>query len=66
MAIPRIRTIKSAWEELHQIDPHSAISLHYIRTLVINGTVPSLRSGSKYLVEMDKLFQYLAGDTETL
>jgi len=63
MATPRIRTIKSAWEELLRMDPESAISQNYIRILVTNGVVPSLRSGSKYLVDLDKLMQYLNGET---
>lgn len=62
MPTPRIRTINKAWEELRQMDPDTAVSQHFIRTLVVNGEIPSKRSGNRYLIDFDKLLKYLSGD----
>ncbi|MDD4564655.1 MAG: hypothetical protein PHE79_04165 [Eubacteriales bacterium] len=56
----RIRMMKEAYEEIKKADPGTAISMNYIRKLVISGAVPSIRAGSRYLINMDDLENYLA------
>ena len=58
----RMRTIRAAYEELHQTDSNCCISERYIRQLVKTGKVPSRQSGKKYLVDLDLLQRYLAGE----
>jgi excisionase family DNA binding protein len=41
-------------------DPNTCITEHLIRQLIISGTVPSVKVGNKYLVNVDLLLEYLA------
>jgi excisionase family DNA binding protein len=56
----RIRMMKEAYEEIKKADPRTAITMNYIRRLVISGAVPSIRAGSRYLINMEELEHYLA------
>lgn len=56
----RIRMMKEAYEEIKAADPNTAITMNYIRTLIISGAVPSIRAGNRYLINMDELESYLA------
>ena len=58
----RIRTIQSAYEEIKAVDPNTAVTEYRIRQLVIDGKIPSTRSGTKYLLDLDKLQSYLKGE----
>lgn len=58
----RIRTIEKAFEEIRQTDPNTCITKHRIRQLVINGEIPSKKAGSRYLLDLDRLVEYLGGD----
>ena len=44
------------------MDPDTAVSQKYIRTIVVNGDIPSLRSGNRYLIDFDELLRYLSGN----
>lgn len=59
----RIRTIDTAYEEIRKNDPDTAISRNYIRQIVRDGTIPSIRQGSKYLVSMQVLEEYIKSQT---
>lgn len=54
----RIRTIQKAYEEIKAADPETAVTAYRIRQLVINGEVPSRKSGNKFLIDLDKLQAY--------
>ena len=56
----RIRMMKEAYEEIKKADPGTAITMNYICKLIISGAVPSMRAGSRYLINMDDLENYLA------
>lgn len=56
----RIRLIKEAYQEIKDKDPDTAITMYYIRNLIVSGTVPSTKAGRKYLVNMDILENYLS------
>ena len=56
----RIRTIQEAVHEIHEQDPHSAITPFYIRKLIKTGTVPAFTAGNKFLINMDVLLEFLA------
>lgn len=57
--VDRIRTIDTAYEEIRKNDPDTAISRNYIRQIVRDGTIPSIRTGNKYLVSMQVLEEYI-------
>lgn len=56
----RIRLIKEAYEEIKKADPGTAITMNYVRKLVVSGAVWSIRVGRRYLINMDDLEDYLA------
>lgn len=57
-----VRTIKGAIEELRREDPDSSVTEYAIRSWIKTGVLPSVKSGNKYLVDLDVLRKYLAGD----
>lgn len=62
MSIKRIRTIPQAVKEIKASDPDTAIKEYTIRKLVIDGAIPSTKSGTKYLIDLDVLQDYLGGE----
>lgn len=60
----RFRTIAKAYADIHEQDPNSAISMAYIRQLVMNKEVDYLKSGNRYLVNMDSLEETLKENSE--
>lgn len=66
---PRMRGIKQAITELKQTDPNTALTEKGLRRLVLSKEVPSVRIGTKYLINMDLLSDYLyngSGGSEAL
>lgn len=57
----RIRTIQSAYREIKASDPDTAVTEYTIRKLVVDGVIPSTKSGTKYLIDLDRLQKYLEG-----
>ena len=57
--LPRMRTLSEAYEYIKAYDPETAISANYVRCLIVSGTVPRIRCGKKYLVDVDVLIDYL-------
>lgn len=54
--IPRMLTIKATAQEF-------GLAEHFIRQLVIKGEVVAVRAGCKYLVNVDRLAEYLNTNT---
>lgn len=54
-----MRTIDAAAAEIRAADPHTALTKTALRRLVVSGAVPSVRVGTKYLLDLDA---YLAGE----
>lgn len=61
--LPRIRGIKEAIGELKEYDPETALTERGLRRLVITGEIPSVQIGTKYLINMDVLTNYLYDGT---
>lgn len=59
----RLRTIGTAYREIVENDPDTAISQWFIRKLVTEGAIPSEKSGNKYIIDLDKLEEYLDENT---
>lgn len=51
----RYRTIKGAVQELQAEDPNTQITKYLLRKLVMSGEIPSLKTGKKYIVNVDEL-----------
>ena len=54
-----IRTINGAVAYLRAADPDSAVTAHYIRRLVREGKIPYLMDGSRVLINVSGLIDYL-------
>lgn len=63
--IPRMRTIKEAYEWLRQQDPQTGITKNAFRVMVVSGQIPSLKVGNKYLLNVDKMIPFLVSGRES-
>lgn len=54
-----VRSIKQAVDYIHTTDPESAIKVHTIRTWCKEGKIRFLTVGTKVLVDMDSLLEYI-------
>lgn len=55
MTLPRIRSMRKAYDEIVANDPETSISYYHFRHLVITGVIPSVKSGQRYLLDMDNV-----------
>ena len=58
--IPRMRTVHEAAEEIKKLDANTAVTEYHIRRLVLDGVLPKVKAGNKYLINLDSLLDYLA------
>ena len=56
-----IRTINGALEELKIEDPNTPVNADMIRRWIRSGKLKHVKSGNKYLINMDVLKDYLRG-----
>ena len=57
--LTRMRTIKQCYEEIKALDTNTAITEWFIRCLCKDNKVKHFMSGSKILVNLDDLLNYL-------
>lgn len=57
-----MRTIEQAAAEIRAADPQTALTKTALRRLVVSGVVPSVKIGTKYLLDMEALDSYLVGE----
>ena len=55
----RMRTINQVVEELKTIDPTTAITYSFINTLIKENKIRYIAVGTKRLVDLDSLIEYL-------
>lgn len=55
----RIRTIKNAYQEIREQDPNTCITEWFLRQLITGGAIPSIRAGTKWLVDLDVIEEYM-------
>lgn len=60
----RMRTIEQAAAHFKKVDPMTALTKTAIRRLVTTGKIPSVKVGTKYLLNLDALEEYLKGQHE--
>lgn len=58
--MPQMRTINEAYKAIKEADPETALNPHALRRLVLNGDIPSVKSGNRYLIDLEGLQQYLS------
>ena len=58
----RARTIKEAAAYFRTVDPETSLTEFAIRTLLRSGKVPCARIGKKYIVSIEALEAFLAGN----
>ena len=56
--VTKLRTIKTAYEEIKKMDPGTAITEWAIKRVVTEGYIPSRRVGKKYVFNLDTLIDY--------
>ena len=58
--LPRMRTITETIRLLKEQDPDTCLTETALRRMVISGELPSVvKVGSKYLINVDRLINYL-------
>lgn len=55
----RIRTVNEAYNEIKAYDPDTAITKYFFRSLIDSGKIPCIKAGSKSLVDMDTVENYI-------
>lgn len=55
----RVRTIDQAHKEMLAADPNCALTKTGLRRLVKSGAIPSAKVGTKFLVSLEAIEQYL-------
>lgn len=58
--LPRMRTVRECLKQLHEDDPDTAISEHFVRRLAKTGKIPTLFAGNRTLLNYDALCDFLA------
>jgi len=58
--IARLRTVKQCLSEVKKIDPFTALSEWFLRTLCKDNKVKHFMTGTKILCNLDDLFRYLS------
>lgn len=59
----RMRTITEAINAVREADPQTAFTQTALRRMIKSGEIPSIKAGSKNLVNLDVLFDYLNNPT---
>lgn len=60
----KMRTIREASEHIATVDPETALTQTALRRLVKTGAIPSVRIGTKYLVALEAVEEYLQGNQQ--
>ncbi len=55
-----LRSIRKSFDIIKAQDPDTSITIHTIRTWCKQGTIKSLNAGTKVLVDMDSLMDYIS------
>ena len=55
----KIRTINGAVAEIRTQDPGSAVTASFVRRLCKDGKIPCVMSGTRYLVSVESILEYI-------
>ena len=56
--VPKMRLIREVYDEIHSVDPHSAITIYALRNLIKSGKISSTKVGRKHLVNLQDVINY--------
>ena len=59
--VPRMRTLEQCAAYFKEQDPETTVTRYRIRQMVLNGTIPYVMCGNKYLVNLDRVSEYFTG-----
>lgn len=62
--MPRMRIASGVFDIIKEQDPDTAVSLSFIRRLIITEQVPVVHVGHKKLVDADKVIEFIAAGGE--
>ncbi len=57
--MPRFRTVNSAYKSLKEQDPDTSLTPYFIRMMVVNDEIPTIKAGKKHLLDYDALLAHL-------
>lgn len=60
MELPKMRTAPQLAAEYKQADPNTSVNTYFLRRLILDGKIPYVKAGKKYLISADNVAQYLA------
>ena len=55
-----LRSIKKAFDEIKKLDNDTSITMHTIRIWCKEGKIKHLNAGTKILIDMDSLLDYIS------
>ena len=53
----RMRSVRETARYFKELDPDTQITEHTIRKLIADGTIPALKTGVKYLINLDLMLE---------
>lgn len=56
------RTVSAAFDEIQNQDPDTAITPWYLRQIVRSGLIPSVNAGTKKLIALEDIEQFLEAE----
>jgi excisionase family DNA binding protein len=59
---PRMQSIRQLVADFRRVDSQTGINEHFIRGLIAKNSIPFVRAGKKYLVNVEALELYLGGN----
>ena len=60
----RMRSIKKAAADYKTVDPSTSVTIYYLRKIILSGEFSCRKSGGRYLIDMDKLDNYLTAQDD--
>ena len=51
----RMRSIRDTAKYFKDLDPNTEITEHTLRKMIAEGTIPAVKTGIKYLINLDQL-----------
>lgn len=60
----RMRGLEEGFKEIKANDPGTALTKTALRRLVTTGQIPSVKIGTKYLIDLDVFDRYFRGELQ--
>lgn len=60
--VPRIRSIRDTAKMFKEMDPKTEITENTLRKMIAEGTIPVLKTGNKFLINVDLLIKMCYGE----